>query len=744
MISLLSKGLNFCPTPDYPDLLDLEVNVREFIRLLLLRDNFCFNDDSTPDYLVKKTGETIPNDSKDMLLNGVIFHIRKLSEQLDNLPVNHAAFKSNITIEEKQALSDLKNNRDIIIKKVDKGGGIVIMDTSFYEEKVNLCLSDSKTYEKCKMKAVTTAMNKVIKFVNDNKHLFDKKQFESKYIKFFDFTEASFYGLPKIHKSLSIQNAMKSTNNIYLHMPPPSDLSFRFITAGPSSPTSKLSDFLDILLKPFLPIIPSYIRDSVDYLNKVPHLSEEEIIDTEIVTCDVCRMYPSIKKSLGLKAVRYWLTNFPHLLHERFNVDFVLEALEIVLDNSHFVFNDQCYKCICGTVTGTTVAPTYANLTMGFLEIELYNKVFEKYGEKVYNYVKLYWKRFLDDGQIMWQKSFGPIEDFVGILNSLDSDIQFTHECSVTGLPFLNVFLYIEDKKLLTDVYYKSTDSHDYLPFNSCHPRHTKANIPKTLARIICTIVQDPIRKLDRLSELKTWLLKAGYPCGLINYGFSKILEIDQQTLRTKVSHEKSKIIPFVQTHNPQNPEVYKYLLSSFNFLLSSQKYADIFKETKLIKSERQPKNLGRLLQSSYFSREKPRFGVKRCNRSNCGTCPFLQECTTVNFPGAEKPFKIRATFTCSSGNLIYVIFCKACNEFYIGSTCDLRARVSHHKGDIRSVQNLGGMKVHKHLANCNGPHTEENFTIIPFYKCKTKTFSQRVAVENYFRRKFKPPLNGY
>ena len=153
----------------------------------------------------------------------------------------------------------------------------------------------------------------------------------------------------------------------------------------------------------------------------------------------------------------------------------------------------------------------------------LYDKVFQKYGEKVYTYVKIYWKRFLDDGQILWQKSFGPITDFVEILNSLDSNIVFTHESSDTGLPFLNVFLYMENKKLLTDIYYKNTDSHDYLPFNSCHPRHIKINIPKTLARIICTIVKDPSRKLYRLSELKTWLLKAGYPCGLINNGFSQI-----------------------------------------------------------------------------------------------------------------------------------------------------------------------------------------------------------------------------
>ena len=49
------------------------------------------------------------------------------------------------------------------------------------------------------------------------------------------------------------------------------------------------------------------------------------------------------------------------------------------------------------------MAPTYANLTMAFLETKLYEKVKEKYGDNIHDYVKCNWKRFLDDGQIMWK-----------------------------------------------------------------------------------------------------------------------------------------------------------------------------------------------------------------------------------------------------------------------------------------------------------------------------------------------------
>ena len=56
---------------------------------------------------------------------------------------------------------------------------------------------------------------------------------------------------------------------------------------------------------------------------------------------------------------------------------------------------------------------------MAFLEISLYQKVREKYGVEVEKYVIQNWKRFLDDGHILWKKSFGLVSDFIDILNSL-------------------------------------------------------------------------------------------------------------------------------------------------------------------------------------------------------------------------------------------------------------------------------------------------------------------------------------
>ena len=55
--------------------------------------------------------------------------------------------------------------------------------------------------------------------------------------------------------------------------------------------------------------------------------------------------------------------------------------------------------------------------------------------------------------------------------------------------PFLDVLVKRENTKIETDIYYKPTDSKQYLLFNSCHPKHTKTSIPFSLARRIRSIV---------------------------------------------------------------------------------------------------------------------------------------------------------------------------------------------------------------------------------------------------------------
>lgn len=735
-ISLLNKGLKFCPTPEKPNFLDLEIDIKEFIRKIELTVFFNGKDCEKDECIVSKASQFVPPDNSEPLFHSSLIQLKNIAENLPSLKKRESF--SNITKQERQAILSLNNNSNIIIKKADKGSNIVIMDKEYYIGKIIECLSNSSVYEKLDENSDSKVMSKIKKLLKTHKNCLDNNDKEIKYIVDFDFKTANFYGLPKIHKSkILIEKIAQSQNSEnYIEIDDIADLSFRFITGGPIAPTSKLSEFLDILLKPFMSNIKSHVRDTTDFLNKLPTSINDNVT---ILTCDIKDMYNSITLDLGRKAVQYWLSNFPSLLPQRISNNFVIDALDFVLRNSFFEFLDETYCLKKGTVTGTKVAPTYATLVMAYLEIDLYNQVENHFGTEIRNYVELNWLRFLDDGFIIWKKSFGDFKKFIEILNNLDFNIIFTHEASDQGLPYLNVFVYVEGNKIKTDMFYKKTDSHEYLPFNSNHPGHTKRAIPYNLARTICTIVTDQERKYQRLSELKDWLLKSGYPYHLILSSFLKVLMVDQAFLRKDTTkNENENLLVYVETHNPKNPNVFGKIKEIISILSNSSKYKQIFEKVELIKSVRQPKSLGQILQHSKISTVVKLNGSKICYKNNCVTCFYLEESRKISF--GPDIFYINFAASCDSKNIIYKITCNGCKKFYIGMTSSLRRRLSHHKFCVFNEPSRN-RKIYKHIYNC-AKHLEKPFCIVPFYQCKNDTYITRLATESYFIRKFKPLLN--
>ena len=172
-------------------------------------------------------------------------------------------------------------------------------------------------------------------------------------------------------------------------------------------------------------------------------------------------------------------------------------------------------------------------------------------------YIWRNWKRYLDDGFIPWKKHFGDVEVFINLLNSLYTGIKFTYETHQDKIPYLNVLVYKGGNGLMCDIYFKDTDSREYLPFRSCHEHHTKTNIPFTLSRMICTIVEDVDIRRSRLRELRLYLLNCGYPLSGVNNAIYNASSIDQKELRIyKDKQQEDNNLVFVTTFNPRNPNM--------------------------------------------------------------------------------------------------------------------------------------------------------------------------------------------
>ena len=64
--------------------------------------------------------------------------------------------------------------------------------------------------------------------------------------------------------------------------------------------------------------------------------------------------------------------------------------------------------------------------------------------------------------------------EFVEFLNSRVESMNFTLEWSKEKVNFLDTTVKIVNNSLVTDLYSKPTDSHNYLLYNSSHPQRCK------------------------------------------------------------------------------------------------------------------------------------------------------------------------------------------------------------------------------------------------------------------------------
>ena len=93
-------------------------------------------------------------------------------------------------------------------------------------------------------------------------------------------------------------------------------------------------------------------------------------------------------------------------------------------------------------------------------------------------------------------------------------------ENSVQILNFSNIIIALNSKnEISTNVHYKDTSIHNYLPYDSDNTESRKKSIPYKLAKRITVSVTDPENFKLRLNELRIWLKNNKYP-DIVSNGF--------------------------------------------------------------------------------------------------------------------------------------------------------------------------------------------------------------------------------
>ena len=522
-----------------------------------------------------------------------------------------------------------------------------------------------------------------------------------------DVKPGRFYILPKIHKPGNPGRPIVSSN---------------------SHPTERMSHFVDYHLQPLVHKLPSFVKDTNDFLNKLLTIGNLPA-NSLLVALDVSSLYTNIPHNEGINACDHFLRTSSH---NTIPTSTLCDLIRMILTMNNFSFNDNHYLQIHGTAMGTKMAPSYANLFLGYFEANaLENAPFQPHT----------WLRYIDDIFMIWTEGLDNLKIFIDYLNNIHSTIKFTSSHSSTNIPFLDVSVSLtNDGSISTDLYTKPTDKHQHLLYSSCHPLHTKKAIPFSLALRLRRICSTDATFNTRAAQLTTYLLKRGYSRNFVTKQIRRAADIPRRlTLQTK-DVNKPKRIPFITTFNPSLPHISNIIKKHHNLLLSSNRCKKVFQHLPVVAFRRSP-NLRDLLVTAKLSSNsaKPQLpsGSFRCGR-NCATCPYISHgLTTYTFFSTGETRPIKSNLTCDTKNLIYIIQCNRCNLQYIGETKRrLKDRFNEHRRTIDNpnTKSKPTTAAEHFLSSTN--HTANDMQLIPIEKISSNRDSIRKAREAFLIQK--------
>ena len=138
------------------------------------------------------------------------------------------------------------------------------------------------------------------------------------------------------------------------------------------------------------------------------------------------------------------------------------------------------------------------------------------------------------------------------------------------------------NNQISTDLYVKSTDTHQYLLHTSCHPNHVKKSIPFSLALRIRRICSTAEKFKQKTSELLEFLCKQGHKQQYVQAQINKAFQIprrDTLYYHSKKNTDRPVFVP------PIIPVFHSSIASFVSTFLSSLLQNVMMKPSKMLHS---------------------------------------------------------------------------------------------------------------------------------------------------------------
>ncbi len=394
--------------------------------------------------------------------NIILNYIQESKTSLSQIPITTVLSKNEKLLLD--TIRSLKTMDDLIIKPADKNLGTCIMKTSTYNNLCNKILEDNTTYQQLTTEEVNNRLpfEKLKEILSTHQVLFEQKhrrnlwenngiplnptkkhsKLATSLLQMENNSDwkpfASFYILPKMHKST---------------------ISGRPIVNCINTSTYHTSKYLHNLFHPIVLQLPTITLSSTDTLIKLSYI--KSLPSSAVILCaDIKNLYPSIKTKDGINRISKVLRRFNSP-----DLKLTLALLEFVLSNNYLSFHNKTYLQKDGTAMGTPLAPSYANLVLFDLEIDLVN-----------HSNPIIYQRYIDDLFIIF-KDKDSAENFLTKFQTLDPNIQLDAITIDKRGIFLDMEIEIVQDQIHTKTYQKPINKYLYLPPTSNHQEKTFTNI---------------------------------------------------------------------------------------------------------------------------------------------------------------------------------------------------------------------------------------------------------------------------
>ncbi|XP_075443504.1 uncharacterized protein LOC142487664 [Ascaphus truei] len=405
---------------------------------------------------------------------------------------------------------------------------------------------------------------------------------------------------------------------------------------------------------------------------------------------------------------------------------FLLESITFLLTHNYFMFDSRFYLQLLGTAMGTSFAPSYANLFMGFWEAQFIYHINNTFRTNI-----IFFKRFIDDLIMIWEGDEVSLLTFINTLNQNNLNINFTFEHNIHHINYLDLLLYIDnDMTIQTEIFRKANSRNTLLRANSSHPRSLLNSIPKAQFIRLKRLCSSNDTFIKQSGEMAARFKARGYTEEIINTAFEYADSMDRTKLLNKninkMRHTRSNTsihdgCPiFVTTYSKQSKSIRDIINKHWATISLDRDISDITKNRPRF-SYRKAKTLGTLLSPSLFdSRSNYKIqnipqGFFTCG--HCSMCCYAQPTKIIMCNSNNKKFKITSFINCNSSFVIYMLSC-GCKKSYVGRTTrPLKTRIAEHVRLIKKRDS--GHPVSRHFSLCpRGGIANFTFSAIEHVPC--------------------------